>query len=194
MEIEHDQLPISVTLVKPAAIGTPFPEHAKNRLEGAVQPTLPSPIYKPEEVAKTILDCAEHARRDVFVGGQAQFMSLMSKLAPRLTDFYMERFMFKRQQRPADSAPQQESLTSAPEHEGQERGHFVSALHSSPYSAVIRNSKTTATLAVAAGAAIGTGLYFLSKNKRSVARSGARWLAKRSSQAVHEVGHRVGIS
>jgi len=28
MEVEHDRLPISVTLIKPGAIDTPYAEHA----------------------------------------------------------------------------------------------------------------------------------------------------------------------
>ncbi len=33
MELEHDGAPISVSLVKPSAIDTPFPQHARNYLE-----------------------------------------------------------------------------------------------------------------------------------------------------------------
>ena len=41
MEIEADGTPVSVTLVKPASIGTPIVEHAKNYMER--EPRLPSP-------------------------------------------------------------------------------------------------------------------------------------------------------
>ena len=34
MELEHDRIPIAVTLVKPSAINTPYPEHARSYLEG----------------------------------------------------------------------------------------------------------------------------------------------------------------
>src|SRR4030095_16661369 len=30
MELEHDRIPMAVTLVKPSAINTPYPEHARN--------------------------------------------------------------------------------------------------------------------------------------------------------------------
>lgn len=40
MELEHDRIPIAVTLVKPSAINTPYPEHARNYLEDGV-PALP---------------------------------------------------------------------------------------------------------------------------------------------------------
>ena len=51
MELEHDRIPIAVTLVKPSAINTPYPEHARNYLEDGV-PALPPPLYAPEVVAR----------------------------------------------------------------------------------------------------------------------------------------------
>src|SRR5918997_407997 len=33
MELEHEGAPVSVTLIKPSAIDTPYPEHARNYLE-----------------------------------------------------------------------------------------------------------------------------------------------------------------
>ncbi|HET6676907.1 MAG TPA: SDR family oxidoreductase [Nitrospira sp.] len=88
MELEHDDLPIAVTLIKPYSIDTPYPEHAKNYLP--TEPTLPFPVYAPEVVAETILHCAEHPTRDVYAGGGAKIMAAMGGLAPRLTDRLME--------------------------------------------------------------------------------------------------------
>ncbi|HYE15720.1 MAG TPA: SDR family oxidoreductase [Pyrinomonadaceae bacterium] len=95
VELEEEGLPVSVTLVKPASIDTPFTEHAKNFME--VEPDLPPPVYAPETVAEAILHCAETPERDVFVGGGGKAMALMDKLAPRLGDKYMETFMFDAQ-------------------------------------------------------------------------------------------------
>ena len=53
MELEHDGAPISVTLIKPAAIDTPYTEHAKNYLP--VEPQNPPPVYAPDVVAEAIL-------------------------------------------------------------------------------------------------------------------------------------------
>ena len=63
VELEEEDAPVSVTLIKPTSIATPFPRHAKNYLE--VEPTLPPPVYAPENVANAILHCAEHPERDV---------------------------------------------------------------------------------------------------------------------------------
>ncbi len=87
MEIEADKLPVSVTLIKPTAIHTPFPEHAKNYMD--FEPQLPPPVYAPELVAEAILHCAQNQVRDFFVGEMAAAHSAMATYAPRLTDKLM---------------------------------------------------------------------------------------------------------
>ena len=84
MELEADALPISVTLIKPTATHTPFPENAKNYM--ANEPTLPAPVYAPELVAEAILHSAETPTRDFFVGEMAALNSAMATYAPRLHD------------------------------------------------------------------------------------------------------------
>lgn len=88
MEIEADKLPVSVTLIKPTAIHTPFPEHAKNYMP--FEPQLPPPVYAPELVAEAILHCAQNQVRDFFVGEMAAVHSAMATYAPRLNDKFME--------------------------------------------------------------------------------------------------------
>jgi short-subunit dehydrogenase len=95
MELEEEGAPIAVTLIYPAAINTPFPEHAKSYLE--VEPKLPAPVYAPEEVAHGILECAEKPRRDLIIGGGGRMMTAMEHLSPRLGDRYMEATMFAAQ-------------------------------------------------------------------------------------------------
>jgi short-subunit dehydrogenase len=92
MELEHDNAPISVTLVKPAAIDTPYTEHAKNYM--GVEPMNPPPVYAPEVVAEAILYAAEHPVRDIFAGGAGKAFSSFEKYAPRLTDRFMEATLF----------------------------------------------------------------------------------------------------
>lgn len=85
MEIEEAGEPISVTLIKPASINTPFPEHAKNYMDRA--PKLPPPVYAPEDVADAILFAAEHGGRDYYIGGGAKMMSQFNRTAPRAVDW-----------------------------------------------------------------------------------------------------------
>lgn len=96
MELEEEEAPISVTLIKPSAIDTPYKDHAKNYL--AVEPQNPPPVYAPETVAEAILYSAEHPERDVFVGAGGKAISVSGKYAPRLTDKVMEAALFDIQQ------------------------------------------------------------------------------------------------
>src|SRR6185436_15926234 len=57
MELESDGIPISVSLVKPASIDTPFYEKAKTFI--GVEPRPIPPVYAPEIAAGVILRCAE---------------------------------------------------------------------------------------------------------------------------------------
>ena len=85
MELADEDAPVSVTLIKPAAINTPFPQHARNYLPE--KPKLPQPVYAPEEVANAILHAATTPLRDVFVGGGGKVMSSVNKYAPGVIDW-----------------------------------------------------------------------------------------------------------
>jgi NAD(P)-dependent dehydrogenase (short-subunit alcohol dehydrogenase family) len=50
MELEKEGLPISVTLIKPSSIDTPYIRHAKNLMN--VEPMNPPPVYAPETVRR----------------------------------------------------------------------------------------------------------------------------------------------
>lgn len=84
MELEADGFPISVSLVKPTAINTPFADHAKNYLP--YEPQLPPPVYAPELVAEAILYCAENPTPEFFVGEMAKLHSSMAKFAPSASE------------------------------------------------------------------------------------------------------------
>lgn len=89
MELQGDGSPISVTLIKPAAIHTPYPEHARNYLGQPIR--LPPILYDPRLVADAILFAAEHPRRQLYVGGNGYLISLGGRFAKRLTDAAMKR-------------------------------------------------------------------------------------------------------
>src|ERR1051325_5205012 len=96
MELEEEGAPVSVTLIKPSTIDTPYTKHAKNLMEK--EPALPPPAYAPEVVAEAILHCAETPERDVYVGGGGKALSVLEKYAPRLSDRLMEAVAFDMQQ------------------------------------------------------------------------------------------------
>lgn len=121
MEIEDQKLPIQVTLVKPSSIDTPYyRSHAKNYLPRA--PKNPPPVYDPSVVARAILHCAEHPKRDVYVGAGARLLTLFSSVFPRLTDIAMEKVMFAWQMTDQPPGPRDRHNLFGPAEDGEERG------------------------------------------------------------------------
>ncbi len=85
VEIEEvDKAPVSITLIQPTAVDTPFPQHAKNYMDQ--EPALPTPMIDPEKVADAILEAAAKPKRDVKVGATAKLNTAMAKMAPSLGD------------------------------------------------------------------------------------------------------------
>ncbi|WP_339105052.1 SDR family oxidoreductase [Haloterrigena salinisoli] len=99
MELEREGAPVSVTLIKPSAIDTPFPDHAKNHMDE--EATLPAPVYAPETVARAICHAAEHPQHEVTVGAGGKQMTVLGEFASRAMDKLMET-VFYRQQRTGD--------------------------------------------------------------------------------------------
>lgn len=108
MEIEAAGYPVSVTLIKPAAIDTLFVPHAANYMN--VRPRLPAPLYAPEVVADAILYAAHQPKRDIYVGGASKAFSAGNRMMPRVMDKVSERFMID-QQRTAEPALQPTQAT-----------------------------------------------------------------------------------
>lgn len=100
MDVEREGLPISVTLIKPAGMHSPFPEHGRNHME--LPPRTPQIIYDPRLVADAILFAAQHPRRQLYVGGYGFTLSLLARLFPRITDRFMELAMVRTQQTTGD--------------------------------------------------------------------------------------------
>ena len=100
MELERDRAPVSVTLIKPGSVDTPYPEHARNYMDAP--PRLPAMLYDPALVADAILFACENPRRQIYVGGTGWVISVLGRVAPRLTDLAMEQFGVEAQQKPGD--------------------------------------------------------------------------------------------
>ncbi len=91
MEVLADDLPVSVTCIMPAAIDTPYAEHAPNYM--GVEATLPPPAYRPEVVARAILHAAATPTRDLTVGGALKPTTMLNKVLPGLVDSVMAALM-----------------------------------------------------------------------------------------------------
>ncbi|EIM27537.1 SDR family oxidoreductase [Microvirga lotononidis] len=88
MELANQDAPISVTLIKPSSIDTPYVEHARNYLDRGN--AVPPPSYDPHLVAKAIVHAAEHQRREITIGFGGWVIGAMGKVAPHLIDKAME--------------------------------------------------------------------------------------------------------
>ncbi|UPV73124.1 SDR family oxidoreductase [Halorussus limi] len=169
MELEQEGAPVSVTLVKPASIDTPYPDHAKNYMDE--EATLPPPIYTPETVARAILHAAEHPQRDVYVGGGAKGMAALGYYAAGLMDTIMEKLFvpMQKKDRPARS---DENNLDGPTGDLEERGDYDR--HVSETSAYTEASqrRSLTGLALAGLGAVGLALYGRYRSKRRSSESG----------------------
>jgi short-subunit dehydrogenase len=146
-ETEQEGHPVSITLIKPAAIDTPYTQHAANHL--GEKPQHAPPVYDPRIVAEAILHAAEHPERDLFVGGSAKFMATLGRYAPRVADKYMEKMMIPstRSGKPVD-AP----------HDGLHR-HSFGGQERGDYEGMVRSTSayTSAAMHPVVASAIGLG-------------------------------------
>ena len=154
-ELHDEKAPVSVTLIQPAAIGTPFAQHAKNYTDTA--PKLPPPIYAPEDVARTILLAAEHPRRALHVGGAGKIMGIFSRLTPGLTDTTSS-LMVKAQFKDAPKTPHKDSLWQAGD-DGQVRGPQKFIRRSVYTAAIVNPVASLLVLAGVAGAGVGIAAW-----------------------------------
>lgn len=116
--LEAGEKQISITLIQPTAVDTPFAQHARNYLE--VEPKLPTPQIDPEDVAQAILKACREPERDVKVGGTAVLKTTMAKLAPGLSDKMATKVV---DQQKTDEAPRNpEGTLYQPGESGHTRG------------------------------------------------------------------------
>ena len=164
-ELRHDGVPISVTLIRPAAIDTPFPRHARNYT--GREPTLPTPIYDPELVASAILYAATHEKRELFVGTGGKIMSKLQEEAPSLMEWILStRSMWSQQiqDRPAEKPqgalhePDDRDRTGGHERGGVSREKHVR--HTSVYNAAVQHPVAVGSVLTAVAGAVAAALIF----------------------------------
>lgn len=156
MELEHDKLPIAVSLVKPSAIDTPYLEHARNYMDDA--PSFPPPVYAPEIVAEAILRCAEKGLREITVGGGGRLMTMMGAVAPRLSEKYMETAMFRQQKDRSRDRETQDSLYR-PKGDGHTDGPYDGYVRkTSLYTRAAMSDVTRALPWIVVGAVVAAGV------------------------------------
>lgn len=116
--VDVDKQDVSITLIQPTAVDTPYPQHARNYMEQ--EPKLPGPMIEADKVAEAILEAAQKPKRDVKVGARAVVETLMGKFAGRLGDKVAAKFADKQQydEKPRDP----EGTLEKPGQSGQVKG------------------------------------------------------------------------
>lgn len=185
VELATQGAPVCVTLVKPSPINTPYPRHARNHMN--TEPKLTPPVYEPEVAARTILFCAEHPRREVYVGGGGRLFATLGQI-PVFGDLIVGGLSAK-MQRSGDPprSDHADSLYNAGE-DLQERGDYQGrTMRSSTYTRASLHPLMTLGALVAAGLAARTLL-------RSRKGGTAKHLARRAmeTKAVHRAGELLG--
>ena len=153
MELEEEGVPISVTLVKPASVDTPFFAKAKTYL--GVEPQPVPPVYAPEVVSEVILHAAQHPLRELIAGGSGAKLSA-ARFAPRLADLYMERWTFDSQRTEIPTNGRADNLHHPVADDGGERGRNWAGhtRRSSVYTtAALHPARTVGIAGLLAGAA-----------------------------------------
>jgi len=90
MELIREAAPITLSLVKPSAVDSPYNKHARNLTGQAVQ--NPQPVYATHVVADTILYCASHPIREITVGGGGRLIASFYAALPGLAEPLFARF------------------------------------------------------------------------------------------------------
>ena len=152
LELEQEGAPVSVTLIKPSAIDTPYTRHAKNLL--SVEPNNPPPVYAPETVAEAILHCAEHPVRDLYVGGAGKMLAEAGHHLPRLMDKVMEATMFETQKSDRPKRADRDDSLYTPSADGDERGDYSGHVsESSVYTKAVAHPLLTGSVIAGLGLA-----------------------------------------
>ncbi|RYY41891.1 MAG: SDR family NAD(P)-dependent oxidoreductase, partial [Sphingomonadales bacterium] len=170
-ELGADELPISITLVKPSGIDTPIGQHAYNSAPGEAQ--IPPPVYDPKLVAEAILDSAVRPRREITVGGVGRAETLFAEHFPRVLEWLAPREAAALTN-PEKPQPKPSNLFE-PVRGGRERsGEHPAARQTSVYTSAHLHPKTTAAIALA-GLAVGAAAWAAHRPSRTE-RLRRRWL------------------
>jgi NAD(P)-dependent dehydrogenase (short-subunit alcohol dehydrogenase family) len=154
MELEEEGAPVSVTLIKPGSIDTPFFDKARSYTGMEPQPV--PPVYAPDVVARAIVQAAQSPVRDVIAGGSGRILGV-SNLTPRITDRYMEATMFRSQQTGEPVDGRADNLYAPLPHDGGKRGRNWKGRtrRFSAYTAATLHPRLSAAMAIGAAAAVG---------------------------------------
>jgi NAD(P)-dependent dehydrogenase (short-subunit alcohol dehydrogenase family) len=168
VELQHENSPVRVTLVKPSSINTPLFNKAKTQL--GVMPQPIPPIYDPELAAEAILRAAAGNERAAFVGGAGKVLSLAERISPKLVDLQQRRQGFDSQQTDwPKSVDSDHNLYEPVAYDGGIHGDFRRESHRRSAYQTIESHATRTAFAVAALLAVGAMAVQRSARERALA-------------------------
>ncbi|RJF99277.1 SDR family oxidoreductase [Noviherbaspirillum saxi] len=166
MELEEEGAPVSVTLIKPAAIDTMFVAHAKNYLE--YEPKLPPPVYAPHVVADALLYVAQNPVRDMYVGSRAKMMGAGAHYMPRVMDKGMERFIYRLMKSDQPAGDRDNNSLYTHKTDLLERGGVgVPPRETSYYTSAMTHPRTTRAVVLGTGLALAAVWQMRRRQQRS---------------------------
>lgn len=151
MELSQDDAPVSVSLIKPGAMDTPYKDHAGNYM--GVEGKNPPPVYAPETVAAAILYSCEHHNRDTVVGAGGKAITILGNLMPGMADKVMGKVMPKLQRTDKPIKGIRKGSLYDPGEDLEERGGYEGTRERSYYSAAVRHKVLTTSLVMGVAAA-----------------------------------------
>ncbi|MEP6923290.1 MAG: SDR family oxidoreductase [Pyrinomonadaceae bacterium] len=171
VELAHDNIPVSVTEIQPAAINTPIYEKGRNKMPFKPRPV--PPIYQPKIVSEAILFAAENVTREIIAGGAGLGVMFFERLSPPLTDKITRLLGYAGQKSNEPADPNKgDGLFEPIDGYDTVEGRFNNESFSfDPYTSLAINKRAQNALLLAIGGILGGVLAYknLSKNSKSKA-------------------------
>ncbi len=95
IELDHDEIPVSVTNIMPSGINTPFFTNARTKI--GVKPVAVPPMYQPHIVASAILAAAVKPIPEIIVGGGGWAFAIANRIAPHIVNLALRKTSFTMQ-------------------------------------------------------------------------------------------------
>jgi NAD(P)-dependent dehydrogenase (short-subunit alcohol dehydrogenase family) len=163
VELKHDEIPVSVTQILPAAINTPIYDKGRNKMP--FKPRAVPPFYNPKIVADAILFAAENPTTDLIAGGAGVGVVLAERFSPALAEWFSWKIGFVGQTT-NESAPEDsfgnlfEPVSGFDTVEGRFSGE---QLNRDPYTYLKTNPKVKNSILAIAGGIVGGILLWRAK-------------------------------
>ena len=180
MELTSSAPGVSVTLIKPAAIDTPYHLHARNYTGGPKK--NPPPVYSVTLVADAILHAAETRTRQITVGGGGRALTVFGHYFPSLAEAMYAYVVPLLMKSPSETATGADEALYKAGRDLRERAPYFGVRQTSLYSAAQMNPRITASVI---SGALAAGLVLL-KAREGLRLMSARRDAVRRYRDKHE--------